>query len=92
MKVFIFVMLLSSPAVAITGTCKVEICNKLERFTLNPFKHLKDKFGENCFDSIVGKEDAVVGKILDAKTKWYQGGFNPTKKSVTRIKRIISCD
>lgn len=71
--------------------CEVEVCNKLSRFSLNPWSHLKDKIGETCFPVTMRKKDAVVGSVLDSQTRFYQGSFNPTKKSVTRVKRVISC-
>ena len=72
--------------------CQVKICNKLERFSLNPFSHLKDKFGETCFNATLPKEEAIPGKVLDSTSKWYQGkSWNPTKKSVTKIKEVYAC-
>lgn len=71
--------------------CEVQVCNKLSRFSLNPWSHLKDKIGETCFPVTLRKKDAVVGAVLDSETRFYQGSFNPTKKSVTRVKKVISC-
>lgn len=71
--------------------CKVEVCNKLERFTLDPFAYLRDQMGETCMDIIIPKSKAVAGSILSAESRWYQGSFNPTKQSVTRVKRVIKC-
>lgn len=73
------------------GYCDVTVCNKLERFTLSPWSMIKDKMGEQCLPALIGKEDAVVGKILDSNSRWYQGSFNPTKKSVTRVKEVHEC-
>lgn len=73
------------------GYCDVEVCNKLERFTLDPISMFKDKFGESCQTVLLGKQDAVVGKQLSSESRWYQGSFNPTKKSVTRVKTVKAC-
>jgi hypothetical protein len=74
-----------------SGYCEVEVCNKLERFSLSPWKHLKDKIGESCTPGILARQDAVVGKELSSESRWYQGGFNPTKKSVSRVKAVKVC-
>lgn len=73
------------------GYCDVRVCNKLERLTLDPWKMAKDSFGEMCQPALLGKEDAVVGKVLSSSSRWYQGSFNPTKKSVTRVKEVRAC-
>jgi hypothetical protein len=73
------------------GYCEVDVCNKLERFTLSPWKAMKDSMGETCQPALLGKEDAVEGKQLSASSRWYQGSFNITKQSVTRVKRVKSC-
>jgi hypothetical protein len=74
------------------GYCEVKICNKLERFSLDPTNWMKDKWGEQCFDSVIPKADAVEGKVLSSESRWYQGSsINPTKKSVTRIKSVKNC-
>jgi hypothetical protein len=31
-----------------SGYCDVTVCNKLERFTLDPWKRMKDSWGEQC--------------------------------------------
>lgn len=83
----------SSTALNKTPLCKVEICNKLERFSLNPFTHMKDSMGEICHTTIIDKSEAKVGKVLNSESRWYQGSsINPTKKSVTKITKIIQCD
>jgi len=75
------------------GYCEVVVCNKIERFSLDPFSHFKDKLGETCFGTIIGQEDAVVDKVLTEESRWYQGqSINPTKKSVTRVKEVKSCN
>ena len=71
--------------------CEVRVCNKLERFTLSITSMVKDHIGETCFDTRMPKSEAVVDKVLDSSSKWYQGSFNPTKKSVTRIKSVGAC-
>ncbi len=53
--------------------------------------HFWDSVGEQCFDITLPKKDAVVGKVLAADSRWYQGSFNPTKQSVTTIKTVHSC-
>lgn len=74
-----------------SGYCEVIVCNKLERFTLSPWSAVKDKMGEQCFGTVLEKSEAVPGKILDSSTRWYHGSFNPTKKSVTRVKKVLTC-
>lgn len=85
---------LISPAIAAPppGYCEVVVCNKLERFSLSPWTHMKDKIGEACFPAVVGKEDAQAGKRLSAESRWYQGrSINITKQSVTRVKTVGVC-
>lgn len=69
--------------------CYVTMCNKIERFSLNPLSHLSDNINETCFDSYMPKNQAVVGSIISSDSRWYQG--NPTKKSVTKITKIKFC-
>lgn len=93
-KLIMIVALASSGAFAATppaGYCEVTVCNKLERFSLDPTNWIKDKMGEVCTTNLIGKEDAVEGKVLTSESRWYQGSFNFTKKSVTRVKKIHSC-
>jgi len=71
--------------------CDVQVCNKIERMSLDIFSHIKDSIGEQCFHITMPKEDAVVGKTLSSDSRWYQGEFNPTKKSVTKIKSVGEC-
>lgn len=75
----------------ITEFCKVKVCNKLQRVTLDPWKWAKDQMGEHCFYTTMPKSDAIVGKVLDSQSRWYQGSFNPTKRSVTKIKEVGNC-
>lgn len=63
------------------GYCVVTVCNKLEKSTID----------EKCFDTVVRSDEAVAGKILDSSTRWFSGSFNPTKKSVTRVKQVLAC-
>lgn len=71
--------------------CDVKLCNKLERFTLSPTSWIKDKLGEECFETRMPQSEAIVGKEISSSSRWYQGSFNPTKKSVTRIKSVGAC-
>ena len=88
--------LLSSPIYAQNpppGYCEVKVCNKIERWSLSPWSHLKDKFGETCSVTILPKQEAVKGKVLSSDSRWYQGSsINPTKKSVTRVKEVKTCN
>jgi hypothetical protein len=72
-------------------TCNVQLCNKLSRWSLDPFKHIQDKMGEQCFGAVLPKNEAVVGNVLASDSRWYQGSFNPTKKSVTTVKQVYNC-
>lgn len=73
-------------------TCSVQVCNKIERLSLDIFSHIKDSIGEVCFDVVLPKSEAVVGKVLSAESRWYQGSnINPTKQSVTKVKQVYSC-
>ena len=87
----IFLLLTLSTSLFSQETCEVQICNKLKRFTLSIRKYLNDKFGEVCFDSMIPKENAIEGKELSSESKWYQGSINPTKRSVTYIKKVYRC-
>lgn len=69
--------------------CNVTICNKIERFSLNPLAHMGDSMGESCYDITLPKNQSQVGSVLSSDSRWYQG--NPTKKSVTKIKKINWC-
>lgn len=72
--------------------CTVKVCNKIERFSLSPWSHMKDSFGEQCFDTVMPKSQAVVGNVLSSDSRWYQGSsINPTKKSVTKVKEVGVC-
>jgi len=72
--------------------CDVQVCNKLERFTLDPFSMLKDSLGEMCMEATIDSKDAIKGKELSSESRWYQGSnFNPTKRSVTRVKEVYEC-
>ncbi len=82
---------LSAHAAPPPGYCDVTVCNKLERVTLSPWSMLKDSMGETCMPALLAKSDAVTGKVLDSSSRWYQGSFNPTKKSVTRVKSVGAC-
>lgn len=74
------------------GTCSIEACNKLERFSLNPLSHMKDAIGETCFDAVIAQSLAKVGTKLDAQSRWWQGkSINPTKQSVTRVAKVYAC-
>lgn len=97
-KILIAMMFLSVTAHAETvkpepeQMCSVKVCNKLERLTLNPFSALKDHLGESCFDAVLPKSQAVEGKVLSSESRWWQGShFNPTKRSVTRVKQVYMC-
>lgn len=73
--------------------CRVEVCNKISRFSLSPWSHIKDKMGETCFEVILPKSEAHEGNVLDSESRWYQGkSLNPTKKSVTKVKRVYECE
>lgn len=87
-------LLLSNSVVAAPpppGYCDVVVCNKLERFSLSPWSHFKDAMGEQCMPAVLGADDAREGKVLDSSSRWYQGTFNPTKRSTTRVKQVIRC-
>lgn len=71
--------------------CKVLVCNKLERITFSISNMIMDEMGETCMETYVPKDKAVAGEVLSSDSRWYQGSFNPTKKSVTRISEVISC-
>lgn len=81
----------ASPAHA-ESMCQVELCNKLERFSLSPTNWVKDWAGKTCFNSVLPRSQAVSGSVVSSSSKWYQGSFNPTKKSVTRVNKVYHCD
>lgn len=74
------------------GYCEVEICNKLKRISLDLWSHLKDEMGKVCMPGVVPKDKAVQGLEIDSKSKWYQGTFNPTKRSVTYVIKVYTCN
>lgn len=72
--------------------CKVQICNKIERFSLDIFAHMRDSMGEVCSDIVIPKSQAIVGNKLSDESRWYQGSsINPTKRSVTRVTEVYKC-
>ncbi|AUE22710.1 hypothetical protein Ah1_00190 [Aeromonas phage Ah1] len=93
MKAAVILLALLSFGAQSEEMCKVKVCNKLERFSLSIWSHMKDKMGQTCFDVILPKSEAVVDKVLDSESRWYQGSsINVTKRSVTRVKEVYSCD
>ncbi|AZU98450.1 hypothetical protein AAGG91_002747 [Salmonella enterica] len=104
MNQLIFLVILTIVAVGLSSKshadeldepiCKVRVCNKIERFSLDLFSHVKDSMGEVC-DTIIIPQSQLgqgVGQVLNSESRWYQGSsINPTKKSVTRIQEIIRC-
>lgn len=77
---------------SVEPVCKVQACNRIERFSLNPFSHLRDSMGEACLDAVIPRSQAVVGNVLNEESRWWQGSsINPTKKSVTRVTKIYKC-
>ena len=73
------------------GYCEVTVCNKLKRFSLSPWAHIKDSIGETCMPAVLGEADAVRGKVLSSESRWYQGSFNPTKSSVAEVSSVGTC-
>lgn len=73
--------------------CKVQVCNKIERFSLDIWSHVKDSMGEVCFTTVMPESEVELGKVISSESRWYQGSsINPTKESVTRIKQILQCE
>jgi len=84
---------LTVPALASEKVCKVSVCNKIERFSLSIWSHVKDSMGETCFTAMIPESEAKVGNVLSSDSRWYQGSsINPTKKSVTRVAEVHSCE
>lgn len=74
-----------------TKKCLVEVCNKLEHMTLS-INGWISKMDETCFDITIPKSKAVPGSVLSSESRWYQGSFNPTKKSTdTSVNRVLEC-
>ena len=72
--------------------CKVQVCNKIERISLDLFAHVRDSMGETCMDTVIPKSQAEVGNVLSDESRWWQGSsINPTKKSVTRVSQVYVC-
>lgn len=71
--------------------CEVRVCNKIERVSLNIWSHVKDDLGKTCFNVVLPADQAKEGHILSAESRWYQGSFNPTKESVTKVVEVLSC-
>lgn len=89
MKYFILSLLLVPITITAEEMCDVTLCNKVERFTLNVWKHINDEIGEVCFDALLPKSKAIKGKIVDSEWRGYSGNF--TKNSVTRITNVKEC-
>lgn len=97
-KLILAVLLVATTQVAMASDfkqepmCRVQACNKIERFSLSIWSHVKDSMGETCMNIIVPKSEAVVDSVLSDESRWYQGSsINPTKRSVTRIKQVLEC-
>lgn len=90
-KVIFIACLIFSQQNFATEMCEVEICNKLKRFSLSLWSHMKDAMGKTCWTMQMPKEMAVKGKELDSDSRWYQGKFNPTKRSVTWVESVGEC-
>lgn len=95
LKIITFAVCISAPSVAISappsGYCDVIICNKLQRISFNPWSHIKDKLGEQCFPQLIPIDYAIPGSTLHSGTRFYQGSFNPTKRSSTKVKKVLQC-
>lgn len=91
-RLALMLVLAASAAAQAEPMCDVKICNKISRFSLDPWSHMKDSMGENCFWTRMPQNEAVAGKVLTSESRWYQGStINPTKKSVTSIKQVGEC-
>lgn len=77
----LFVVTLSAQVQA-GEICKVQVCNKIERFSLNPMSHIRDSIGESCADVIVPKEEAIVGRQISTESRWYQGSLIQQKNQL----------
>lgn len=72
--------------------CEVRVCNKISRFSLNIWSHVKDSLGEVCDTVVLPKSQSYVGNVLSSESRWWQGSsINPTKKSVTRVDQVLEC-
>ena len=95
LNVIAFALCVSIPMSAISappvGYCDVVICNKLQRISINPWSHIKDSLGEQCFPQLMPIDEAIPGNTLHSGTRFYQGSFNPTKRSVTKVKKVLQC-
>ena len=92
MKYILLMFMLFSLNSQAETMCDVRICNKISRFSIDPWSHMKDHFGKVCFNIQMPQSEAVIGKVLDSESRWYQGSsINPTKKSVTTIDSIGTC-
>ena len=92
MKYLVAVFLVLSLNANAVTMCEVKICNKLKRFSLSIWSHVKDSMGKTCWTMQMPKEEAVKGKTLDSDSRWYQGkSINPTKRSVTWIEKVGTC-
>jgi hypothetical protein len=92
MKLLMFILLFTYSS-ALASNCNVTVCNRIHRFSLSIWSHMKDSMGETCFDVVLPKDQAVVGHVLSSDSRWYQGSsINPTKESVTTVKKVNSCE
>lgn len=87
-KIIICLTILTSLGFA-ESMCNVKVCNKVQRITLNPLKLVGDKINETCYDITIPKNQAKIGTVLASESRFYEG--NPTKKFVTKIKKINYC-
>ena len=94
MKIAVVLLAMLSFGAIAEEMCRVKVCNKIERFSLSIWSHMKDGMGESCFETVLPKSESVVDKELSSESRWYQGSgaINPTKRSVTRVKEVHSCE
>jgi len=78
-----------------TTFCDVILENKQTRFSLDIWAHVKDRLGAVEIPATLPASKAIEGSTLDvqsnAAASFWKGSFNPTKKSVTRVKKVLKC-
>jgi hypothetical protein len=91
--IFSMLVITSANAAPPSGYCEVTICNKISRFSLDPWAHIRDALGEVCMPATIEKKYAKEGERLHAESKIWQGeSINITRESVTKVKKVNSCN
>lgn len=97
-RVTVFIILVSLVTVSAyadelsESMCKVRICNSIEGSSASSDSDGRDTLNETCIVVMMPGSEAVPGRVLGSESPWsHSSGNNFTRKSVTRIDKVIQC-